>query len=487
MRRIIVPIFALAILGYVVAGCDSFTGESGTVTLTGAVVDGEDNIVAGAFVRVLPMDVLAETDADGRYDFDVDVDSTMNLGITVTKNGYGSASISILAIAGRVIEVPTLKITQIIQTVEPSGRASNIIFLDQSAASIGVTESGSTEIASVVFQATDSTGKPVSLAKSVDISFSMGQAPGGGEFIFPTTVRTDNNGEALVNLSAGTRAGVVQIVAQATVDGKLIRSLPVALTIHGGHPDQTHFSLGPARFNFPGLLRFGLTDPISILVGDQYGNPARPGTAVYFTTNYGVIGGSTQTDNNGQGGVNLFSGNPLPPDGVAIVTATTADLNENAVTAQTPVLMTGAPVITITQTFSSNSPFVRSYDYTVTDILGNPLVEGTTITAVAGGQKIKSVGNTNVRLGDTVFLGLTAADIVKGPGITEFSFSVVEDTDSDSTEPPAITTVTISSNGGNGNLQITFGAAGAQTSTEDATIEQLGPNTFRVIGPDQLP
>ncbi len=143
-----------------------------------------------------------------------------------------------------------------------------MILLSQTHASIGVRESGSEELASMTFLLADSIGNPVILDQSADVRFRFGVQPGGGEFISPTSTPTDNNGEVTVYLSSGTRAGVVQIIAETTVDGRLIRSQPVAVTIHGGLPDQTHFTLGTQRRNFPGLNAFGLINPMSVILGD---------------------------------------------------------------------------------------------------------------------------------------------------------------------------------------------------------------------------
>ncbi|NNE34420.1 MAG: hypothetical protein HKN13_04250 [Rhodothermales bacterium] len=491
MRRTSFYLSLFLLIGLFGSACDSFTGDdtSGVVNLTGLVVDDEDAGVANAFVRVQPGNLLVETDESGLYSVEVSVDSTMTISVAATKDGYRNATINVLGVAGRTITVPTLRIIPSIDLIEESGEASNVIFSSQSATQIGVTESGSEEIAAIVFQATDSTGLPLSISKAIDITFRMGEAPGGGEFIFPTTVRTDNNGEARVNLSAGTRAGVVQIVAEATVGGRTIRSLPVAITIHGGLPEQEHFTLGPAAFNFPGLTRFGVTNSVAVILGDKYGNPVRPGTAVYFTTDYGVIQGSALTNDNGQGSVTLFSAVPLPPDGLGIVTATTADENEQPVTGKTPIVFSGVPVIEVTLSGSSESPFYRNYDYRVTDPLGNPLSPGTSISVVAGGTKVKAVGSTTVGLGDTIISypsdrDPVASDIVTGPGFTDFSFSVVEDTDSDSNEPPSVQNITIKVGGPNGSLEITFGASSVQAKTDGAVVEQLGGGSFRVVAPE---
>src|SRR5690606_34526798 len=108
---------------------------------------------------------------------------------------------------------------------------------------------GAEEVASITFQLADSLGRPVVQTNGAEVMFSFGERPNGGEFLEPTRARTDNNGRVPVNLSSGLKAGVVQIVAEANVDGRMVRSLPVSIAIHGGLPDQEHFSLGPARFN----------------------------------------------------------------------------------------------------------------------------------------------------------------------------------------------------------------------------------------------
>lgn len=476
---LLTAILCLGLLGCDLEGDDD-TG--GVVTLTGQVLDTQtNNPVAGAFVRVLPFDLLFETDEEGRYSFDVEVDSTMELNVTVTKDGYGSQSTEVLALAGRNINVPTLRITRITGEEQTSGMASNILLLDQSSQSIGVKESGSEEVASITFQLADSLGRPVVLDNAADVTFSLGVQPGGGEFIHPTTARTDNNGQVTVNLSSGTRAGVVQILAEAVVGTETIRSKPVSVAIHGGLPDQAHFSIGPEVFNFPGLRRYGLEDNISIIVGDKYGNPVRPGTAVYFTTDHGVIEGSVLTDDQGRGTVSLLSANPLPSDGIALITASTADENEQQIEAQTAVVMSGVPVVTVSPT---EAVLGQTYDLTVVDQNGNPLAPGTSISVQVEGTKVKAVGNTNVQIDDTAFLGgLTYGHVARGAGITQFRFRAVEDLEIDEDGTPTVETITILVSGPNGSIEIVLGGPALQTRAldgGDVRVESLDASTSRV-------
>ncbi|MEM1125947.1 MAG: hypothetical protein AAGI71_04795 [Bacteroidota bacterium] len=477
-RLLVFPLFLT--IGLVLAGCDSTEDDtSGPVTLTGQVLNSQtNNPVPNAFVRTLPYDLLFETDQDGFYTIDVEVDSTMELTLVATKDGFTESTTRVLAIAERVIEVPTFRLTQTAEPEPESGLASNIILLEQSSQSIGVRESGSTEVANISFQVRDSLGRPVILGNDAQVNFSFGQAPGGGEFIFPESAQTDNNGTVTVNLSSGNIAGVVQLVAETVVAGRPIRSLPVSVTIHGGLPAQSHFSLGPAQTNFPGLTRYGLENEISVIVGDEFSNPVKPGTAVYFNTTGGIIEGSTLTGPEGGGVVSLISANPLPEQGIALVRAFTADKNKDEVTSTTAVVFSGGPVITVSPAVARLN---QTYQVTVTDRNGNPLAPGNVFRAVVEGTKVKAVGNTGVTIDDTVFDGgLAYENIVRGPGITEFTFRAVEDQEVDEAGVPTVETVTIGIDGPNGDLEIVLVTGDSPfTRTQDATILELGNQTVR--------
>ncbi|MDX1545443.1 MAG: hypothetical protein R3247_00555 [Rhodothermales bacterium] len=471
MRRAFPLLPALvALLALVIAGCDAADDESGTVTLTGQVLDAEtNNPIANAFVRIvanlnldLDEDLLVETDADGQFTVDLKLEATTEIRLVATKNGFSTDQIEVLALAGRTVEVPRLRLRRTRAEDPTSGTPSNILLLGQSQPVIGVIESGSAEVTRLTFQVADSAGNPVTLDQGTFVRFSLGQQPGGGEFIAPTEAETDNNGQVTVNLSSGTRAGVVQINVEADVNGKTIRSKPVGVTIHGGLPDQRHFTLGPAKFNFPGLLRSGVTNGVSVIVGDKWANPVRPGTAVYFTTNFGVVEGSVSTNGEGRGTVDLISGNPLPPDGVAIIEAETADENNQRVTARIPVLFSGYPVI---QVSPGRAYLDTTYALRVTDQNGNPLSAGTSISVRAEGTKVKTVGNTAITLDDTIFTGFTYDDVVRGPGFTQFTFGTAKDLRLDEGGEPELETVTITVSGPNGSLECVLTRAGTSCGT----------------------
>ncbi len=496
MRRI----FFLLVTGVLLwAGCDQATTDetAGIVTLTGQVLDAEtNNPIIGALVQLQPQGLITETDSVGRYRFEVTLDSTMQLTISATKTGYSSASLPVLAVPDRTIEVPVLRLTRTATEKPVSGEAANILLLSQSDQAIGVRESGSKETAELVFLVADSMGRPVVLDHAVRVRFRFGVRPGGGEYFYPEEAQTDNSGRVRVHVASGTKAGIVQVVAEANVNGRTIRSQPVSLAIHGGLPDQNFFTLAPAQYNFPGRVAYGLENKIGVIVGDQYGNPVKPGTAVYFTTTHGVITGSVLTDAKGQGSVTLYSANPLPPDGIAIIGPTTADRNQQPVTRSIPIVFSGPPYITLCMLDEQRNcldelPVARlkqSYLLRITDNLGNPLAPGTRIAVSAQGTKVKAVGHTDVELGDTGFQVLGAEtsydDIVRGPGITDFFFRVVEDQTLDEGGTPTVEAVVITVDGPNGKLTWAFGpeSGSAKVLSETGEIQREG-NLLKVFIP----
>lgn len=477
MRRIFAGLLLFAAV-LAVVGCDAVEDEGGAVTLSGLVLDAAQEPISGAFVRILPLDRVVETDELGRYSAVVEVDSAMQLTLTATKDGFAGGSTPVFAVPDRAIEVPTIRLQQTAGEAPESGLASNILLLEQSSQSIGVKESGAQEVASITFQLADSLGRPVVVDHAADVHFMFGAHPDGGEFIHPSSATTDNNGRVTVNLSSGTRAGAVQIIAETAVLDRTIRSKPVSVAIHGGLPDQTHFSLGPETFNYPGLIAYGLRNPVSVVVGDKYANPVKEGTVVYFTTEHCVIVGSVPTNADGEGTVDFISANPLPPRGITVVTATTADEDRNDVVARIPMVLTGFPHIRFADPPPVFAELGHTYEVTIDDVNGNPLVEGTVITVEAQGSKVKAVGHTDVELSRTGFFDgngdgdiFDYEDVIRGHGITQFRFRAVEDLEAGGEGEPALEAIVISVSGPNGELKVALTPADVFALSADAVVE----------------
>ncbi len=482
MNRIVYATLLAGLLAFTLAGCDTAGDEGGTVTLTGRVVDVEGAPVADALITVhanentaFSEDITARTDAAGTYSIRVEIEANTELEVTASKHGQ-SASTFVSAFAGDTHEVELIELTFSSEEQQGSGAPSNLKLLSQSRQSISVKESGGSEVAQLTFQVADSSGRPVVLDEQALVSFRLSGASPPDAFISPSEARTNNNGEVTVNLSSGTTAGVVQIVAETQGAGDAtIRSRPVGITIHGGLPVERNFSIRPGQINNPAGSSEAIT--ISAIAGDQYNNPVKPNTAIYFTTDgNGIIDGSVGTDAQGQGSVSLF---PTSTSSGSIVTviAETANQEEQSIYATSGTFFSGVPEIEVSP---ATAQLDQTYMLEVTDQNGFPLAPGTTISVVAEGTQVQATGNTAVTLGDPGFAGseISEESIRRGAGVTEFTFRTVADPDPENPLPAELETITVTVGGPNGSLEIVLtppDGNSLMTTTDGATVELRGP------------
>jgi hypothetical protein len=501
-------------------GCDIGGVSSSDVTLSGRVLNAAtQNPVAEAVVTLTYQDDDEEeettvvTDEAGRFSTTIEIRNPTPVTIQASKRGNSVQTTE--QVSPDLNEVADIELALDLgegEEAEP-GRPTNITLAEQSTDVIRVQESGGEEVARLTFQVVDSTGTPIELDQAVPVNFRFSQQPGDAT-LTPESEETDGNGTATVNVASGKTAGIVQVVAETEkADGSPIRSKPVRLSIHGGLPNKCHFTVAAAQSNFAGLTEFNLTNSITAIVGDKYGNPVVPGTAVYFSTNAGLIGGSTQTGENGTGSVTLTSARPRPSDGVATVQAHTvgtddantivdpdncpdpaATGNENELTETVPVVFSGRPQVEVNPT---TAELGQTYNLTVWDAENNnPLAPGTSISVEAEGTQVQATGNTDVTLGDTSLRddedgnGFTRDDIVDLAEMTEFTFRIAADPDPEATEEPAVETVTITISGPNGELEIVLTPSGqGPTSTQTvkvsdgATVESDGRGTAIIQAP----
>ncbi|MFZ0389093.1 MAG: hypothetical protein WAN36_01435 [Calditrichia bacterium] len=452
----IVMAVCLALL-FILWGCESPTDEDTPdpeklVVVKGQVINQESNSpVDSAVVRVMNYspETTVITDAAGRYSLDLEVNGSRELTILAYKESFVSDSIEILAVPGRSVDAPLMKLEPTASTPVTSGGAAAIVLAGISNSSIGVRESGSPETSVITFEVQDSTGVPVDLQHTATVNFRIGSTPGGAEFIHPASAVTNNSGQVKVNLFSGLVAGVVQVIAETEVNGNTLRSQPVPVAIHGGMPDSAHFSLAVEKVNFPGYNIYGLTDMITAYVGDKYGNPARPNSAVYFTTDGGLIEGSALSSDLGQASVQLISAAPKPNHatlgaGFATVTGRTADENQNTIEADAIVLFSGIPQISATPlSVSVPNGGAQSFSFMVKDQNDNPLAGGTSISVAVEAGLVEVAGDKGVVLPDT-----------QSKYWTQFGFTLV-DAQPDSLNPNPVT-VRISTTGPNGAAHLTI-------------------------------
>ena len=420
-----------------------------SVTVQGKVVaaeTGED--LADAIIKISDGAIVkgTTTDSEGKFSAVFEMDSDRDLTIVAFKAGYFQDTTQVFAIVYSTVEVPLFELLRDESSNVGgfSGKAASIYLYSQSAASIGVKESGALESAQIVFEVMDSSGVVIDEGNSIEVSFRFGSTPNGGEYLYPSSVQTNALGKAAVSINTGTVAGVSEVIAEAVVDGKPIISKPILIAIHGGFPTEKIFYVASDKLNYPALGIIGEAIDFTAYAGDKYNNPVRPGTAVYFTANFGIIGGSNLTDDKGTTTVTLLT-EPWPIDevkgpGFFTVTAQTVDESSSSISTSTTRLLSGGPIISVDPfTFNIENGGSESFTYTLADVNGNPMSEGQNVSISIDSKYYDVAGATEVKFPDT-----------QSPSWTTFSF-VAFDTEPDSISVETIA-IEISTSGPNGNL-----------------------------------
>ncbi len=286
-------------------------GENEAV-INGIVLDGTTNPaspISGASVSGGGQS--AQTDADGKFSLRLTTDSPTTVGMFITKTGYRDTTVLVDAQPGQTAS-PTVYLSPKSVVSGGSKVPKSIAFLGASPNRISVYGVGGTETTYLGWEVRDSVGRPLDAENAVDISFRLVNGPGGGEYVSPTTRRTDPNGQTFVSMGSGTRSGIVQVIAEVVYGVNVIQSSPVRIVIDGGFPVQERFTIAAPYYNFAAMNWVNRTLPVTVLVGDVYSNPVAENTAVYFRSGAGVIQPRVYTSTNGQGSVDLISGNPRP-------------------------------------------------------------------------------------------------------------------------------------------------------------------------------
>ncbi len=204
-----------------------------------------------------------------------------------TTGGDGVARItaSTTSQAGGVVEC-----TSDIGVSGGSGTSCSVT-LDPDLTEIGVRGTGATEQTLLRARVFDCRDLPVGAGEPV--AFVLVEGPGGGESFTccqcdSVVILTDGSGIAEVTLRAGTRSGTVLVRARALSSVGAAAHTPVAIA--AGPP--AFLSVGVENCNVLACPTVAQDNEVTALVYDVYHNPVRDGTAVYFTTNYGMVRGS---------------------------------------------------------------------------------------------------------------------------------------------------------------------------------------------------
>jgi hypothetical protein len=387
---------------------------------------------------------------------------------------------------------------------QPSAPAGAIYFLSSGVPSLAITGSGGIEITNLIFEVRDSVGIPVDSKNTATILFKIKNSATLGAFLNLDSAKTTSSGQVSVQLRSGAKAGLAQVQAVLKSD-TTIKSPIVSIPIHGGPPDTAHFSISIGKTNLPGV-KAGVSTTIGVLLGDKFGNPVQPGTPVQFTTNGGIVQPFGITSSNGDVSVSLTTGNPIPNNGIATVTAeipsglnrtvpnsknkfrTSALLDKyiaksnlatksmGSFSRSVDVLFSGASTINFTDNnFVVPLQLERTFNFTVSDPLGHPLSEGTIIRVIGIGLDSTGVvlsGDIEKILPDT-----------KDPAYTQFSFEIADKRTVNISQSKTLSlAIEVISENGNVKKNITGYLGSAPIDTTGKPVSSRTPAQIAFVG-----
>jgi hypothetical protein len=453
------------------SGCKENSTEAAktAATLSGRVVDRTSgNIVVGAQIVDQGSSAAATSDASGNFTLSFGIlSSNYATTLLITHSGYADTTLNVSVKAG---EAQTLA-SNIVLRSNSSGvivtdptvyTASKIAYVSTvpKDGGINIAGVGGIENAVLTYEVQNKLGDPITKTPKYGAVYSLAFYPnssvGGGTWptIIPSTDSTDANGQLRVSIASGSQAGVAEIKVRVTIvrtppaADTVIASDPVKVSIYGGYPDQDHFTILASRFVFPNMDALN-TIPFTVAVGDTFSNPVKPGTAIYFHSQAGIMSTGTPTDANGFTTANLYTVNPAPNHlpyydptiidyvnggpvgriGYEWVVAQTEGRNGVyikdsvfVVWNQAPIIVTGLPA-SITMVSHGTSSIIN---IVVTDANNNPLCDGTQISASftfppgITGLQFKATGNIPSTIPIAGFARF------HGSGITDFSFRVAD-------------------------------------------------------------
>jgi hypothetical protein len=171
--------------------------------------------------------------------------------------------------------------------IDKTNVAGTIEFVSATPTLIGL--SGTTNAASLPSQSTvefivkDNQTNPV---YNQTVNFSLTTSM-GGLTLEPTSAETDSEGKVKVVVKSGILPTSVRVKAE--VEYTSMSTLSNELIISTGFPDQNSFSISADVLNPEAMGYDGETVNITVRAGDINNNPVPDGTAIYFTTEGGVI------------------------------------------------------------------------------------------------------------------------------------------------------------------------------------------------------
>jgi adhesin/invasin len=315
-----------------------------------------------------------------------------------------------------------------------SEAAHHMVLTELDRPSIGVIGTGSPQTATLTFEARDRFGIPVDSGHSASVTFTI--VPSGAATdatLAASSATTNDRGRVAAVVRSGAISGAIEV--RASIGS--IMSEPIRVAVHGDLPDPDHFSIAFQRVNIGGLVLDGIRNEVVAHVGDQHGNPVPDSTAVWFSSEYGLVQGSAFTDGHGEAKVWEITAGPHPAlpggDGLVRITAQTVSKSDELITTSGFVMWSGPTIVEITSPspgFTIPDGGSITINFRVRDANNNPLTGGTTIQATTTEGSL--AGDDNFVMPDT-----------QDDRYTFFSVTLSDDDPGDS-DPAASVTVEIS-------------------------------------------
>ncbi len=187
---------------------------------------------------------------------------------------------------------------------------ASIEFVSATPQSIGIQSGGITPTSAVIFLIRDQNGLPKG---SVQVDFTLFGPTGAA--LQTASASSASDGTVTTTLLAGPVAGPARVVATVHLSSPAISASSGNISIGGGMPSDTHFSVAVSKYNLEGFAYDNIQSTITAYLADRFGNyNVLTGTSVSFAAEAGAIDTSAVTDENGAASSVFRTQNPRPGD-----------------------------------------------------------------------------------------------------------------------------------------------------------------------------
>lgn len=313
--------------------------DSATVAITAEMEDGSP-VEDGTVIYLVAGERFLDRDQDGYFSDGVDsimFDANANghwdpIGsipsTTTTVNGqaqvtyHSGSQATTVYIRATMLDNGEAEYSEISAKLNPNTTVASIT-LDHNGEDLRVKGVGGIEFSIVTATAYDEFGNTV--PEGIPVDFTIANGPNGGENIEsegygPVTKTTNSQGQAFATVYSGTVAGTIRLRASSGT----VLSAVTQLAVNAGPP--AHMSVGALNCNVRSWDIVNAENEIGVNVADIWGNPVPDSTAVYFTTEEGIVVAYGLTGVGYQKGITgsrWHSGNPRN-DGIVMIWVETA-------------------------------------------------------------------------------------------------------------------------------------------------------------------